>query len=359
MLTTHCIPLRSDAVDKTDLDRRLEEILRADRVVWTAIEQARAFDLLDWWIVSGAVYNAVWNALTGKPFGYGIKDIDLFYFDADTSWEAEDQVIRRGARHFSRSIPVEIRNQARVHLWYQSHFGRPITPLRDCRDSIAKFACETHAVGVRLHENDRLEICAPYGLDAIFDLRIVPNLRTRNRRTHEAKAQRAQHLWPGIEVEPWPDCAIMRCPHVEDWDALHALLMRAFAYMQDRIDPPSSLHRMTPKDVAAKARDEICYLAHDGNDLIGCIFCKVDSDLLYVGKLAVDPKHQGQGIGRALMAAAEAEARGMRLKGLQLQTRIELVENHQAFARLGFIKTAETAHPGFERHTSVTMRKIL
>ncbi|MEL7000378.1 MAG: nucleotidyltransferase family protein, partial [Pseudomonadota bacterium] len=210
MLTTLCVPLRPDAVDTTDLDRRLEEILRADHVVWTAIEQARAFNLPDWWIVSGAVYNTVWNALTGKPRGYGIKDIDLFYFDPDTSWEAEDQVIQRGSRHFSGRIPIEIRNQARVHLWYQSHFGRPITPLCDCRDSIAKFACETHAVGVRLHGDDRLEVFAPYSLDAVFGLRIVPNPRTRNRLTHEAKAKRAQQLWPGLDVEPWPDCFIMR-----------------------------------------------------------------------------------------------------------------------------------------------------
>lgn len=79
-------------------------------------------------------------------------------------------------------------------------------------------------------------------------------------------------------------------------------------------------------------------------------------DALYVGKLAVRPGMQGQGIGRALVAAAREEARARGLPALELQTRIELAENHAAFARMGFVKVAETAHPGFARPTSITMR---
>ena len=79
----------------------------------------------------------------------------------------------------------------------------------------------------------------------------------------------------------------------------------------------------------------------------------------YVGKLAVDPPAQGQGIGRALMARTEAEARALGLAALELQTRIELVENHRAFAAMGFVRIGETAHPGYDRPTSITMRKEL
>ena len=89
------------------LEARLEEILRADPVVWPAIETAATLDLPDCWIVSGAIYNTVWNALTGKPSGYGLKDIDLFYFDPDTSYEAEDRVIRECTPRFDGPVPVE------------------------------------------------------------------------------------------------------------------------------------------------------------------------------------------------------------------------------------------------------------
>ncbi|MEM1300710.1 MAG: nucleotidyltransferase family protein [Pseudomonadota bacterium] len=187
------------------LEDRLREILRADPITARAMEQARTFALPDCWIVSGVLYNTVWNALTGKPSGHGIKDIDLFYWDVDTSWEAEDQVILRGAAHFSPTPPVEIRNQARVHLWYESRFGRAIPPIPSSRASIADFAAKTHAVGVRIDAVGEIEIEAPYGLDAIFDMRIVPNPRNANRATHEEKAARQKALWPELVVEPWPE----------------------------------------------------------------------------------------------------------------------------------------------------------
>ena len=72
--------------------------------------------------------------------------------------------------------------------------------------------------------------------------------------------------------------------------------------------------------------------------------------------VAVRPGLQGQGVGRALVAAARDEARARGLGHLELQTRIELIENHAAFARLGFAKVGESAHPGHARPTSITMR---
>ena len=59
------------------------------------------------------------------------------------------------------------------------------------------------------------------------------------------------------------------------------------------------------------------------------------------------------------MAAAEEHARDAGLPYLELDTRIELVENHDAFAAMGFVTTAERAHEGYDRPTFVTMRKQL
>jgi hypothetical protein len=50
--------------------------------------------LRDAWIVSGCLVQSAWNALTGRAVDYGINDYDVFYFDSDTSWQAEDAVIR-------------------------------------------------------------------------------------------------------------------------------------------------------------------------------------------------------------------------------------------------------------------------
>ena len=141
------------------------------------------------------------------------------------------------------------------------------------------------------------------------------------------------------------------------WDELHALLMRSFAYMAGRIDPPSSLLAMNADSLATKARDETLVLATDGDALIGCAFLRIEDNCLYVGKVAVDSAWRGRGIARRLFALAEGHAARNGLSHLELQTRVELTENHDTFGRLGFIKTAETAHAGYDRPTSITMRK--
>ena len=144
-----------------------------------------------------------------------------------------------------------------------------------------------------------------------------------------------------------------------DWTGLLKLLHEAFAYMEKRIDPPSSLHQLTPESIADKARAETLFLATDGRELVGCVFALHKRDALYVGKLAVRTSRQGNGVGRRLMNAAEELARESGLEYLELSTRIELVENHAAFSAMGFVKTAETSHQGYDRPTSITMRKRL
>ncbi len=183
----------------------LLDIAQKDPLLQDALAIARSMQLPQWRIVSGAVYNTVWNHLTGKPSGYGVKDIDLFYYDArDISWKAEDTVIRRGSILFATlPVPVEIRNQARVHLWYREKFGEPFPALATGDESLGRFASKTHAVGLRLDADDQVDLYAPFGLDDVFSFRITPNRSTNNRKTHEKKGERAKRLWPEVSVEPW------------------------------------------------------------------------------------------------------------------------------------------------------------
>jgi len=141
-----------------------------------------------------------------------------------------------------------------------------------------------------------------------------------------------------------------------DWEAVRTLIHEAFAYMEGRIEPLSSAQRLTPRSMAADAADGALLLARSGGALVGCVFVRPKEDALYIGKLAVRPSLHGKGIGKALVGAARAEARMLGLKALELQTRIELTENHAAFAQMGFKKTGESAHPGYQRSTSITMR---
>ena len=156
------------------------------------------------------------------------------------------------------------------------------------------------------------------------------------------------------------DVAIERLPQdFGRWRELLALIRKSFAYMDGIIDPPSSARLLTADSLREKAGDETCFLAVDGTRLAGCVFAAERSDALYIGKLAVDPALQSLGIGRALVGAVESLALRMGKPALELQTRIELTDNHAAFRRMGFVEVGRTAHPGFDRPTSITFRKPL
>lgn len=183
-------------------EKRLVEMLRASPRVMAVLKTARDLDLPDWMIFSGAVYQTAWNALTGRDPDHGIKDYDLGYFDPDTSWDAEDAVIARARGAFGAPLDdlVEVRNQARVHLWFEQRFGEPYAPLQDTADALIRFVSPTFAVGVRLDAGDRLTVAAPFGLDDLFALTIRPNPQRPEALGFARASASAKARWPEITV---------------------------------------------------------------------------------------------------------------------------------------------------------------
>ena len=95
---------------------------------------------------------------------------------------------------------VEVRNQARVHLWFEAHFGEPYSPLSCTADAIERFTSPTFAVGVRLDADDRLHIEAPFGLADPFALRLRPNPR-RNTVGFARTCANVLRRWPELVVD--------------------------------------------------------------------------------------------------------------------------------------------------------------
>jgi ribosomal protein S18 acetylase RimI-like enzyme len=136
-----------------------------------------------------------------------------------------------------------------------------------------------------------------------------------------------------------------------DWPALMSLIQIAFSGMNGRIDPPSSMHALTPGAIAAQATEGEVWVI--GTPPVACVFLTPQPDSLYLHKLAVDPAHHRQGHARALIATAADRARALDLPAVTLSTRVELLENHAVFRRIGFIETGRSAHPGFDRPTTI------
>jgi uncharacterized protein len=185
--------------------QRFEAIIRADPAIMQLLDRLRSLGLPQWRLVAGCLYQTVWNALTGRPRGTAIRDYDIIYYnDEDLSWEAEDAVIREVTATTSDCVgPVEVRNQARVHVWFPQRFGCAYPRLAAADDALRYYASMVHAVGVRLEHDDRLDIVAPFGLADMFAMVIRPNRALDNAASYVSKAERAKANWPNVVVEPW------------------------------------------------------------------------------------------------------------------------------------------------------------
>jgi uncharacterized protein len=161
--------------------------------------------LPDAWIVSGCLVQTVWNVLTGRAVDYGINDYDIFYFDPDTSWAAEDAVIRKLRQRLAGcDVAIEVRNQARVHLWYPDKHGLPYPPVAGSTEGIDRFLTKTTQVGIRRNA-DGYDVYAPNGFDDIEGLVVRPNPGPNfSPANYAAKAARWKSLWPELTVLPAP-----------------------------------------------------------------------------------------------------------------------------------------------------------
>jgi len=165
------------------------------------VDELSRLALPDAWIVSGCLVQTVWNVRTGRAVDYGIADYDVFYFDNDVSWQAEDAVIRRLQDVFAASgVTVEPRNQARVHLWYPQKHGLPYPALSCSTEGIDRFLTQNTQVGIR-RTGDGYDVYAPHGFDDIAAMIVRPNRGANfSAANYAAKAARWKSLWPEITV---------------------------------------------------------------------------------------------------------------------------------------------------------------
>ncbi|MEE1655578.1 nucleotidyltransferase family protein [Microvirga sp. CF3062] len=193
------------AADEADRLQHLEDIIRTDTDLMQVLTTASRSNLPQWRLGGGCVYQRVWNALTGRPGRTGVKDYDLVYFNAaDLSWESEDKV----ARSITAALPdfhgvVEVRNHARVPLWFEQRFGFHCPAVAHPDDVFRQYPLTVQALGVRLEPDGFLNILAPFGLADLFALRIRPNRSLPNKTSYEEKTRRLIETWPELTVEPW------------------------------------------------------------------------------------------------------------------------------------------------------------
>jgi hypothetical protein len=184
----------------------LRAVLSRNEMLTEVISRAAMLGLPGWYVTAGCLCQTVWNVVTGRPPGGGIKDYDIVYFDdGDPSREAEGAVIAAGRERFA-GLPIEadMRNEARVHLWGEEKFGVSCAPCDSCEAGIGSFPATTCCLGVRLEAGGRWRVYAPHGLSDVFNLAVRPNPLLAPRAVYEGKAERWRGHWPELTVLKWP-----------------------------------------------------------------------------------------------------------------------------------------------------------
>ena len=109
----------TDASPQPDLRALFVDIVIANETIRALIDRLAELELPDCYIAGGSLCRTVWNHISGFPATHGIIDYDISYCDLNgLSWEGEDRVIQRCSAAFADlDVDVQVRNQARVHLW--------------------------------------------------------------------------------------------------------------------------------------------------------------------------------------------------------------------------------------------------
>jgi hypothetical protein len=181
----------------------LTTLLRKNKPIWQAIKIAQNINLPNWYLGAGCVAQTVWNHFHGFEPSKNIADIDYVYFDRDLSYEKENKIIELVKSKFDNYlIPIDIKNQARVHLWYKDHFGYEIQPYSSIEEAIKTWPTTATSIGIRL-ENDQVHIYAPFGLDDLFNLLVRPNRVQITEDIYLSKVNKWTKYWPKLKIIAW------------------------------------------------------------------------------------------------------------------------------------------------------------
>ncbi|TCZ79253.1 nucleotidyltransferase family protein [Paenibacillus albiflavus] len=186
-------------------ESELIRIMQQSELLMKVFDRVKLLGLKSYYIGAGCIAQTAWNHLTSRPLHYGISDIDIVYYeDQDLSSEAEEIIINRGKRQFA-DIPIalDIKNQARVHLWYEKKFGIPLQPYRSLEEAIQSWPTTATSLGVRQELNGEWVIYAPYGLTDLLTMKLRANKKLITEEIYRKKVNKWLVNWPELQVIEW------------------------------------------------------------------------------------------------------------------------------------------------------------
>lgn len=179
-------------------------IVTTSTILGTVLDRWAEIGLPDCWLSGSSIAQTAWNDAFGFPPEHGLADIDLIYFDAaDLSDYGEAaQADRIRALFSDLPLRIDVKNEARVHLWYADKFGYPIEPYRSIEHAISTFPTTAGSVGIRPGAAG-LSIFAPFGLSDLLNGVVRANKAQIRQAIFDAKVARWRQCWPALTIIEW------------------------------------------------------------------------------------------------------------------------------------------------------------
>jgi GNAT superfamily N-acetyltransferase len=137
-----------------------------------------------------------------------------------------------------------------------------------------------------------------------------------------------------------------RRARLEDAAAVTDCVEAAYAHYFPRIGQRPG---PTLVDYPAVIAEFQVWMVADGAECAAVLVLVPEPDHMLLDNIAVHPRHQGRGLGRALLALADAEARRQGFAEMRLYTHQLMFENIERYARLGWEETGRGHQEGFDR----------
>lgn len=162
-------------------------------------------DNFPFFIAGSTIFKIIFNKRFHMPEIYGIEDIDIIYFDKkETSYEREDEIIKTVKGNVTNDIAniLDIKNQARIHLWFKQKYGKEIEPYHDIEDVFGRMSTSLQKSALEISKNDT--ILRIYDDHFISDVKSMVIRRNNKSQYNESgfleKAKKWMDLYPDLKI---------------------------------------------------------------------------------------------------------------------------------------------------------------
>lgn len=182
-------------------------ILKQNNDLMTILDYISELGLPNFYIVAGSVFQTIWNYYDKKSLNFGIKDIDIIYYDSSImTREKEKELEDKICNHFEKiglKYEFDFHNEARMHLWKKDNENKDIDHYENSEDAIDQFIATVHSIGIT-KENNEIKVYAPFGLSDIFSKTIRPiKHKTNSKELYDKKAASWQRRFNNLNVIEW------------------------------------------------------------------------------------------------------------------------------------------------------------